>query len=46
MNSFIIIGAGILGASTAYHLAKKGADVTVIDRKDKGQATEDRKSVV
>lgn len=39
MNKFIVIGAGIFGASTAYHLAKAGADVTVIDRKDQGQAT-------
>ncbi|MDS9470764.1 FAD-binding oxidoreductase [Sporosarcina pasteurii] len=40
MNKFIVIGAGILGASTAYHLAKLGASVTVIDRKDQGQATD------
>lgn len=39
MKKIIVIGAGILGASTAYHLAKKGASVTVIDRKDAGQAT-------
>lgn len=40
MKSHIIIGAGILGASAAYHLAKAGANVTVIDRKDPGQATD------
>lgn len=40
MKSYIVIGAGILGASTAYHLAKSGADVTVIDRQDPGQATD------
>lgn len=40
MKKYIIIGAGILGASTAYHLAKSGADVLVIDRKDAGQATD------
>lgn len=39
MKKYIIIGAGILGSSTAYHLAKKGANVTVIDRQDVGQAT-------
>lgn len=39
MKKTIIIGAGILGASTAYHLAKAGADVIVIDKRDKGQAT-------
>ncbi|RDU37373.1 FAD-dependent oxidoreductase [Neobacillus piezotolerans] len=40
MEKFIVIGAGILGASAAYHLAKAGADVTVIDRRDPGQATD------
>lgn len=28
----VVTGAGIIGASIAYHLAKAGADVTVIDR--------------
>lgn len=40
MKEYIVIGAGILGASTAYHLAKSGAHVTVIDRSDTGQATD------
>lgn len=40
MKNIIVIGAGILGASTAYHLAKAGQKVTVIDRKDPGQATD------
>ncbi|UAL49364.1 FAD-binding oxidoreductase [Sutcliffiella horikoshii] len=40
MKNIIIIGAGILGASAAYHLAKAGENVTVIDRFDKGQATD------
>ncbi|WP_019911030.1 NAD(P)/FAD-dependent oxidoreductase [Paenibacillus sp. HW567] len=40
MKKVIVIGAGILGASTAYQLAAMGADVLVIDRKDKGQATD------
>lgn len=35
----IIVGAGILGASTAYHLTKKGYAVTIVDRGDSGQAT-------
>ncbi|WP_100402556.1 NAD(P)/FAD-dependent oxidoreductase [Bacillus sp. FJAT-42315] len=39
MKRYCVIGAGILGASTAYHLAKTGAHVTIIDRKDEGQAT-------
>ncbi|MGP0586189.1 NAD(P)/FAD-dependent oxidoreductase [Paenibacillus timonensis] len=40
MQKFIVIGSGILGASTAYHLAKLGADVTVVDRGVPGQATD------
>ncbi|MFY4777055.1 NAD(P)/FAD-dependent oxidoreductase [Metabacillus sp. RGM 3146] len=39
MKKYIVIGAGILGASTAYHLSKKECDVLIIDRKDHGQAT-------
>ncbi|GIP56778.1 FAD-dependent oxidoreductase [Paenibacillus sp. FSL W8-0186] len=40
MQKFIVIGGGILGASTAYQLAKSGAEVTIVDRKDLGQATD------
>ncbi|MBT2687308.1 FAD-binding oxidoreductase [Bacillus sp. ISL-47] len=40
MKKYIVIGAGILGASTAYHLARAGKAVTVFDRKDPGQATD------
>jgi D-amino-acid dehydrogenase len=40
MQKCIVIGAGILGASTAYHLAKLGAHVTLVDRHDLGQATD------
>lgn len=36
----IIIGGGIAGASAAYFLSKKGANVLLIDRKDSGQATD------
>lgn len=39
MNRILIIGGGILGASAAYHLAKAGRDVTIIDRGERGQAT-------
>ena len=28
----IVLGAGVIGISTAYYLARAGADVTVIDR--------------
>jgi D-amino-acid dehydrogenase len=35
----IVVGAGILGGSAAYHLARKGAQVTLVDRADEGRAT-------
>ncbi|WP_152393225.1 NAD(P)/FAD-dependent oxidoreductase [Paenibacillus guangzhouensis] len=40
MKKVIIVGAGILGASTAYALAKMGAEVLIVDRQDQGQATD------
>ncbi|WP_145317643.1 NAD(P)/FAD-dependent oxidoreductase [Paenibacillus xylanexedens] len=40
MKKVIVVGSGILGASTAYQLAKQGAEVIIIDRKDIGQATD------
>ncbi|GGK06613.1 oxidoreductase [Lentibacillus kapialis] len=40
MKKIIVIGAGILGATTAYKLAKSGAEVMIIDRHDTGQATD------
>ncbi|WP_440119321.1 NAD(P)/FAD-dependent oxidoreductase [Paenibacillus sp. QZ-Y1] len=40
MKKVIIIGSGILGASTAYQLAKMDAEVILVDRKDQGQATD------
>ncbi|WP_270180244.1 NAD(P)/FAD-dependent oxidoreductase [Alkalihalobacillus sp. CinArs1] len=46
MKSVIVIGAGIVGASTAYHLTKKGFAVTLIDRNDRGQATEAAAGIV
>ncbi|MGH2479232.1 MAG: NAD(P)/FAD-dependent oxidoreductase [Ktedonobacteraceae bacterium] len=39
MGDVIVIGGGIVGASTAYHLARMGVHVTVIDRAHPGQAT-------
>ncbi|ARP42381.1 putative D-amino acid oxidase [Geobacillus thermodenitrificans] len=46
MGSYIVVGAGILGAAVAYHLAKEGAAVTIIDRGDKGQATDAAAGIV
>jgi len=31
-NRVIVIGAGIMGASIAYHMAKRGAQVTLLER--------------
>ena len=45
MKKVIVIGSGIVGISTAYHLAGK-ADVTVIDRKEKGRATDAAAGIV
>ncbi|GKV65618.1 MULTISPECIES: NAD(P)/FAD-dependent oxidoreductase [Sporosarcina] len=39
MKKVIIIGAGIVGISAAYHLAGRDAEVVVIDREEAGQAT-------
>ncbi|MBB4704119.1 NAD(P)/FAD-dependent oxidoreductase [Sphaerisporangium siamense] len=36
----VVLGNGIVGASTAYHLAVRGASVTVIDRPRLGRATD------
>lgn len=46
MQKIIVVGAGILGASTAYHLARSGVEVTLIDRFDKGQATDAAAGIV
>jgi len=46
MQKIIVIGAGILGASTAYHLAKFGVEAILIDRHDNGQATEAAAGIV
>ncbi|WP_408011244.1 NAD(P)/FAD-dependent oxidoreductase [Pseudalkalibacillus sp. A8] len=35
----IVIGSGIVGSSTAYHLARKGMEVVVVDKAHQGQAT-------
>src|SRR5688572_8261532 len=38
----VVIGAGALGASAAYHLARRGAAVTLIDRFAPGSQTSPR----
>lgn len=39
MDSVIVIGGGIVGASATYHLARAGVQVTLIDQAQPGQAT-------
>lgn len=36
----IVVGGGIVGSATAYHLATAGTDVTLFDRADEGRATD------
>jgi glycine/D-amino acid oxidase-like deaminating enzyme len=38
----VVIGAGALGASTAYHLARRGASVTLVDQHAPGSQTSPR----
>ena len=40
MHDVIVVGGGIVGVSTAYQLVRSGADVVMIDRRDKGRATD------
>jgi D-amino-acid dehydrogenase len=46
MKKVIVVGGGILGASTAYHLAKQGAEVLIADRHHTGQATDAAAGIV
>ncbi|PIC65525.1 FAD-dependent oxidoreductase [Sporosarcina sp. P13] len=39
MKKIVIIGAGIVGISTAYHLSATDTEVIVVDRQEPGQAT-------
>ncbi|MFC4735802.1 NAD(P)/FAD-dependent oxidoreductase [Bacillus daqingensis] len=40
MENYFIIGGGILGASTAYHLTRSGCKVTLFDAGHKGRAAD------
>ncbi|MDB2461352.1 FAD-binding oxidoreductase [Gammaproteobacteria bacterium] len=39
MTECLIVGAGIVGLSTAYELKKKGHNVTIVDNNKKGQSS-------
>jgi D-amino-acid dehydrogenase len=36
----VVIGGGLLGVATAYHLVREGARTLLIDRSDRGRATD------
>jgi glycine/D-amino acid oxidase-like deaminating enzyme len=36
-NAIVVVGAGIVGVCTAWHLLRRGADVTLIDRDEPGR---------
>jgi D-amino-acid dehydrogenase len=36
----VVIGGGVVGASTAYHLARAGVKTLLVDRRDAGRATD------
>jgi len=36
MNSVVVIGGGVIGLTTAYHLAREGASVTLVDARRTG----------
>ncbi|MDY6819655.1 MAG: FAD-dependent oxidoreductase [Halobacteriales archaeon] len=40
MYDAIVIGGGIVGAATAYHLVREGVETLLIDRADEGRATD------
>jgi glycine/D-amino acid oxidase-like deaminating enzyme len=37
----IVVGGGVVGASTAYHLVRDGVRTLLVDRRDVGRATDD-----
>ncbi len=41
-TSVIVVGSGALGSSTAYHLARRGAEVTLVDQHALGSQTSPR----
>lgn len=40
MDQIVVVGGGIVGASAAYELVRRGVGVTLVDREDPGYATQ------
>jgi D-amino-acid dehydrogenase len=40
MYDAIVVGGGVVGSSTAYHLARAGVETLLVDRHDEGRATD------
>ena len=38
-KTVLVLGAGMVGTCTALHLQQRGADVTLIDRREPGEET-------
>ncbi|RJT03312.1 FAD-binding oxidoreductase [Halococcus sp. IIIV-5B] len=36
----VVVGGGIVGSATAYHLARNGVETLLVDRRDEGRATD------
>lgn len=45
-NDYLIVGSGILGATTAFYLSKQGYQITVIDRDEEGRATKHAAGII
>lgn len=45
-KDYLIVGSGILGATTAFYLSKQGYQITVVDRDEEGRATKHAAGII